>query len=189
MFPGARRPRAVHPLRTLVPVHGQDARPAAVLFGGLHTRNLLVDDQDTVSLIDFELSMGVRQARPPTLAAPGFRVPADRTGFAIDDYALAVLLLSLFLPLHMLLPLDPDKLDDYLDRGHAVPGATPLRRRRQAGNATSSQAGGTPVNRVGPARSGLGRGVRVDRHRYHRRGHAAAAGSAVSRRSGDLPYR
>ncbi|SDD10004.1 class III lanthionine synthetase LanKC [Actinokineospora iranica] len=96
--------------RLLGDLHGR-----GVVFGDLHPHNLLVDDDDTVSLIDFELAGDVREARRPALAAPGFAAPADRGGVAIDDYALAALRLWLFLPLNVMLTLDSGKLDGYLD--------------------------------------------------------------------------
>jgi hypothetical protein len=86
-----------------------------IVFGDLHDRNLLIDDTDTVSLIDFELAFDVTEQRRPALGAAGFAAPADRTGFAIDDYAVAALALWLFLPLNVVLTLDRGKLADYLD--------------------------------------------------------------------------
>jgi serine/threonine protein kinase len=85
-----------------------------VVFGDLHDRNLLIDETDTVSLIDFELAFDVTEQRRPALGAAGFAAPPDRTGFAIDDYALAALALWMFLPLNVVLTLDPGKLRGYL---------------------------------------------------------------------------
>ncbi|WP_199429674.1 class III lanthionine synthetase LanKC [Qaidamihabitans albus] len=81
-----------------------------IVFGDLHPMNILVDDDDTVRLIDFELSFPVTEPGRPALGAPGFRAPADRTGFAIDQHALAALRLWIFLPLNALLELSPAKL-------------------------------------------------------------------------------
>lgn len=86
-----------------------------VVFGDLHDRNLLIDETDTVSLIDFELAFDVSESRRPALGAAGFAAPPDRTGFAIDDYAVAALALWLFLPLNVVLTLDRSKLAGYLD--------------------------------------------------------------------------
>jgi serine/threonine protein kinase len=96
-----------------------------VVFGDLHGQNVLVDsgsdtDTDTdngatVSLIDFELSFPVTETARPGLGAPGFRSPADRTGFAVDEYALAALRLWLFLPLNTILELAPGKLDGMVE--------------------------------------------------------------------------
>jgi tRNA A-37 threonylcarbamoyl transferase component Bud32 len=86
-----------------------------VVFGDLHALNILVEtDEDTgedkVFLIDFEMAALVESGTKPALGAPGFRAPADRTGFDIDEHALAALRLWMFLPLNTLLELAPMKL-------------------------------------------------------------------------------
>ncbi|APU20664.1 class III lanthionine synthetase LanKC [Actinoalloteichus sp. GBA129-24] len=85
-----------------------------LVFGDLHDRNILIDADDSVSLIDFELTLPVEQARRPALGAPGFTAPADRVGFEIDHYALAALRLWMFLPLNAMLALAPDRLTAHL---------------------------------------------------------------------------
>lgn len=85
-----------------------------VVFGDLHTLNILVDDDDEVSLIDFELSSTIEDVKRPTLGAPGFQAPADREGFEIDEYPLAALKLWLFLPLNAVLELSPAKLKQHV---------------------------------------------------------------------------
>jgi hypothetical protein len=85
-----------------------------VVHGDLHPGNVLVDDDDHVALVDFEASVATGTTARPSLAVPGFRPPADRTGPDIDRYALAALKLTLFLPLAVVLELAPDKLIDYL---------------------------------------------------------------------------
>lgn len=95
--------------RILAAVHDR-----GMVFGDLHNRNLLVDADDTVSLIDFELAFDVDSGQRPGLGAPGFAAPADRTGFGIDDYALAALKLWIFFPLTVMLTLDPGKITGYL---------------------------------------------------------------------------
>ncbi|HKS45067.1 MAG TPA: class III lanthionine synthetase LanKC [Amycolatopsis sp.] len=89
-----------------------------VVFADLHQLNILVDEDDTVSLIDFELAFGVDGPGKPALGAPGFRAPADRAGFEIDEYALAALRLWIFLPLTSLLELAPGKLPGLVDFIH-----------------------------------------------------------------------
>ena len=86
-----------------------------VVFADLHALNILVDEDDSVSLIDFELSFPVDEQRRPTLGAPGFQSPPDRNGFEIDDYALAALRLYLFLPLNAVLDLAPQRLRSHVD--------------------------------------------------------------------------
>ncbi|UJW33851.1 class III lanthionine synthetase LanKC [Saccharothrix sp. AJ9571] len=86
-----------------------------VVFGDLHALNILVDEQDEVSLIDFELAAGVEEGTKPALGAPGFRAQGDRAGFEIDEYALAALRLWLFLPLNTILEMAPPKLGPLVD--------------------------------------------------------------------------
>ncbi|MGW4130409.1 class III lanthionine synthetase LanKC [Amycolatopsis japonica] len=87
-----------------------------IVFGDLHSLNILVDgDDDAVSLIDFEMASDVESGTRPALGAPGFRAPRDRNGFEVDEYALAVLKLWIFLPLTTLLELAPAKLRGLAD--------------------------------------------------------------------------
>ncbi|UMP02471.1 class III lanthionine synthetase LanKC [Amycolatopsis sp. EV170708-02-1] len=96
---------------TLGEVHGR-----GIVFGDLHSLNILVDgDDDTVSLIDFEMAADIESGTRPALGAPGFRAPRDRNGFEVDEYALAVLKLWIFLPLTTLLELAPAKLRGLAD--------------------------------------------------------------------------
>lgn len=86
-----------------------------VVFGDLHALNVLVDEDDGVSLIDFEMASADDDAPRPALGAPGFRAPKGRTGVAIDRYALAALKLWMFLPLNPLLELAPGKLSGFVE--------------------------------------------------------------------------
>ncbi|SFR24160.1 Lanthionine synthetase C-like protein [Lentzea waywayandensis] len=85
-----------------------------VVFGDLHTLNILVDDEDEISLIDFELSSTIDAVRKPTLGAPGFQAPRDRDGFDIDAHPLAALRLWIFLPLNTVLELAPAKIRQHV---------------------------------------------------------------------------
>ncbi|MBB5157699.1 class III lanthionine synthetase LanKC [Saccharopolyspora phatthalungensis] len=85
-----------------------------VVFCDLHGLNVLVDEDDNVALIDFEMA-SAEDASRPALGAPGFRAPKDRTGVAIDRYALAALKLWIFLPMIPLLELEPGKLAGFVD--------------------------------------------------------------------------
>lgn len=86
-----------------------------VVFADLHALNILLDENDAMSLIDFELSFPAVENLRPTLGAPGFQAPPDRNGFEIDEYALAALRLYLFLPLNAVLELDPSKVKSHVD--------------------------------------------------------------------------
>ncbi|WP_435608855.1 class III lanthionine synthetase LanKC [Streptomyces sp. C10-9-1] len=74
----------------------------------LHPGNIVVDDDLTVRLLDFEMSAALDEEEPPPLAYPGF-APRAGTAEARDRHALAVLKLWLFLPLAPLYALDPGK--------------------------------------------------------------------------------
>ncbi|WP_433269954.1 class III lanthionine synthetase LanKC [Actinosynnema sp. CS-041913] len=86
-----------------------------VVFSDLHPLNVLVDDDDAVSLIDFELAFPVEDDRKPTLGSPGFQAPPDRSKFEIDEYALAALRLYVFLPLNAVIELAPVKLRTHVE--------------------------------------------------------------------------
>ncbi|WP_326567788.1 class III lanthionine synthetase LanKC [Amycolatopsis rhabdoformis] len=103
------RDRAVAVLAQVERILG-DLHGRGVVFGDLHALNVLVTDEDEVSLIDFEMAFDAASGTRPALGAPGFRAPADRHGVDIDLYALAMLRLWLFLPLATLLELAPAKL-------------------------------------------------------------------------------
>ncbi|MEC3976954.1 class III lanthionine synthetase LanKC [Amycolatopsis sp. H20-H5] len=96
-----------------------------IVFGDLHGQNILVDlDDDSLALIDFELAADVSEGVRPALGAPGFRAPKDRSGFEIDEHALAALRLWILLPLTTMLELAPAKLRglaDFVQRRFDVP--------------------------------------------------------------------
>ncbi|MFJ4437595.1 class III lanthionine synthetase LanKC [Streptomyces sp. NPDC088923] len=88
-------------------VHGR-----GVVMGDLHMSNVMVsEDEQRVVLLDFEAASRAADAVRPTVANPAFAAPRDRTGQAVDTYALACLRLALHLPLTTLFG---------LDRGHAT---------------------------------------------------------------------
>lgn len=76
-----------------------------IVYGDLHLFNVMVRDDDTVTLLDFEVAAPVEEAARPGLGNQGFSAPRDTTGFDIDRYALACLRLALFLPMTTLLGL------------------------------------------------------------------------------------
>ncbi len=135
-----------------------------VVYGDLHPRNILVGEDEQVSLVDFELACDADRPVAPGLGAPGFTAPADRTGRQVDRYALAAVRLFLFLPLNAILALEPAKATQYLatvEHRFALPagfagevrrelgstrgGAAAASRRRTAG----SEPPDAPVARLG----------------------------------------
>ncbi|MBE1466322.1 tRNA A-37 threonylcarbamoyl transferase component Bud32 [Kibdelosporangium phytohabitans] len=91
-----------------------DVHRRGLVHGDINDRNILVDEDDSVSLVDFELSFPAADRRRPSGATPGFRAPADRSGYEVDRYAFAVLRLWMFLPMTTVLDLAPDKLADFV---------------------------------------------------------------------------
>ena len=85
-------------------VHGR-----GIVVGDLHPQNILVRPDGRVALVDLEIASDVKDSQRPSLGDPAFSSPADRTGFDIDDYALACLRLFLFFPLTELIALDAAK--------------------------------------------------------------------------------
>jgi Protein kinase domain len=85
-------------------IHGR-----GIVVNDLHMFNIMVRPDDSVALIDFEAAARIEEGRRPTLGNPGFLAPRDRTGFAIDRYALGCVKLAMFFPLTTLIPLDPAK--------------------------------------------------------------------------------
>jgi len=88
---------------------------AGVVFGDLHPDNVIVSEDQTVSLIDFEACGQVANPQSQALAAPGFMAPPSYVGVDVDRYALACLGLTLFLPLPILLQWGGNKLNLLLD--------------------------------------------------------------------------
>jgi serine/threonine protein kinase len=70
-----------------------------VVYGDLHLFNVLIRPDDTIALLDFEVSsLAEENARPP-LGNQGFAASNATTGVDADLYALACLRLALFLPI------------------------------------------------------------------------------------------
>ena len=101
-----------------------------VVFSDLHPLNVMVDDDDVVSLIDFELAFGIEENGRPTLGAPGFQAPPDRSGFDIDGARAGRVRLYVFLPLNAVIELAPVKLRshvDFVQRRFGLPTSTARR--------------------------------------------------------------
>ncbi|GGS52407.1 class III lanthionine synthetase LanKC [Streptomyces griseoviridis] len=86
-----------------------DVHARGVVFNDLHLFNIMVRDDGSVALLDFEAAHHVDEPGRQTVANPAFVAPADRRGVAVDRYALACLRLALFLPLTSLFALDRQK--------------------------------------------------------------------------------
>ncbi|WP_342749598.1 class III lanthionine synthetase LanKC [Prauserella marina] len=90
-----------------------DIHRRGIVYADLHPDNVLVaetGDQVAVSLVDFELAFPADEPGRQALGAPGFRAPADKFGFEIDDHALASLALWLFLPVAPVLELAASRM-------------------------------------------------------------------------------
>ncbi|SCF16258.1 class III lanthionine synthetase LanKC [Micromonospora chokoriensis] len=80
-----------------------------LVYGDLHLFNIMIRPDNQVALVDFEVAAPIAGHRRPGLRNQGFAAPRDRTGPAVDRYALACLRLALFLPLTQLVRLAPAK--------------------------------------------------------------------------------
>ncbi|MFF6782937.1 class III lanthionine synthetase LanKC [Streptomyces sp. NPDC012510] len=81
-----------------------------IVFNDLHVFNIMVaPDERSVSLLDFEAAAPAEENGRQIVAHPGFLAPPDRTGPAVDRYALACLRLALFLPVTSLFVVDRGK--------------------------------------------------------------------------------
>jgi class III lanthionine synthetase len=74
-----------------------------VVYGDMHMFNIMVRDDDSVALLDFEVSAPVEEVTPPGLGNQGFAPPRGTIGTAIDRYGLACLRIATFLPMTSLL--------------------------------------------------------------------------------------
>lgn len=86
-----------------------------VVHGDLHMFNIMVRPDGRIALLDFEVAAPVTVRHRPGLRNQGFAAPRDRTGVALDEYALACLAIALFLPLTPLLRLDRAKVRHLAD--------------------------------------------------------------------------
>jgi hypothetical protein len=123
-----------------------------VVFNDLHPGNILVDADDRLVLIDFEVATLVTEQARSALAHPGYAAPGDRQGIAVDRYALACLELGLFAPqTTMLLHFWPQKaaqLADLISETFLVP------RERFDAAVTTILGAGDPVAPVAPSMPG-----------------------------------
>lgn len=69
-----------------------------LVFGDLQSANVLVDDDDQVGLVDFELAFDITDREwTPGLSTPGYR-DRNKRGVDLDRHGLAAVNLCLFLP-------------------------------------------------------------------------------------------
>lgn len=88
------------------------------VFGDLHPGNVIVGDDGTTWLVDFELARPETDNRSAGLACPGFVRPDRRPGDPItrsdDRYALAAIALWAMLPLTPVLRFDPSSASRFV---------------------------------------------------------------------------
>lgn len=94
-----------------------------VVFGDLHPNNVLVDEADSVSVIDFETSSTDSENFTQQMAAPGFGCPEGISGFGVDWFAFGALCAALFVPLTQVLSWHggADRLLEYADEVFDLP--------------------------------------------------------------------
>lgn len=95
---------------TLAAVHER-----GVVYGDLHLFNVLVREDDTIALLDYEVASPVEESTRPALGNPGFFAPRVNKGFAIDEYSLACMRLALFLPMTNLVGLHRVKAREFAE--------------------------------------------------------------------------
>nr|WP_042186270.1 class III lanthionine synthetase LanKC [Kibdelosporangium sp. MJ126-NF4]CEL17172.1 Lanthionine biosynthesis protein LanL [Kibdelosporangium sp. MJ126-NF4]CTQ91598.1 Lanthionine biosynthesis protein LanL [Kibdelosporangium sp. MJ126-NF4] len=86
-----------------------------IVYGDLHLFNIIVREDDTIALLDYEVAAPIEEGVRPGLGNPGFMAPRSVTGFGMDLYALACLRLSLFLPMTDLVGLHRVKARQFVD--------------------------------------------------------------------------
>ncbi|NYH91202.1 serine/threonine protein kinase [Actinopolymorpha rutila] len=86
-----------------------------VVYGDLHLFNIMVRDDQTIALLDYEVSASVDDPTPPGLGNQGFTAPPGTTGFDVDRYALSCLRLALFIPMTSLIWLHRGKAQHFAE--------------------------------------------------------------------------
>jgi serine/threonine protein kinase len=86
-----------------------------VVYADLHPNNVLVDEQDRVRFIDMETASPVEERAGQAIGAPGFRAPLHYRGTEVDWYAMGCLRIAMFMPMTVLMPADPRKLEQLLE--------------------------------------------------------------------------
>lgn len=86
-----------------------------VVYGDLHLFNVIIEGDDRVVLLDFEVASLADEPVEPGLGNQGFSAPRGVTGIERDLYALACMKLALFLPMTNLLWLHRPKAKQYAE--------------------------------------------------------------------------
>ena len=95
-----------------------------VLFGDLHPSNILLTPTGDIRFIDLEGAFPLDADRPQALGAPGYIAPETFRGAEIDEYALAVMTLDLFVPMARIISWDAGKAQElvgFIERHFPVP--------------------------------------------------------------------
>lgn len=85
---------------------------AGFSHGDVHPGNIVVGEDEGITLLDFEMAAPLADDVPALIGAPAFLAPDGRRGAAADRFGLACMRLFVFYPLTSLLPLDARKGED-----------------------------------------------------------------------------
>ncbi|MFF8827987.1 class III lanthionine synthetase LanKC [Streptomyces sp. NPDC015131] len=96
-----------------------------VVHGDLHPSNVLVADDGTVHLIDYEFARDRGETPEPGLGAPGFVPPPGLSDEGVHRFGLAAIWLNCMLPLTPLLDLAPEKAEQYVREAELLFGLEP----------------------------------------------------------------
>ncbi|WP_328306779.1 class III lanthionine synthetase LanKC [Streptomyces sp. NBC_00442] len=104
------------------------------VFGDLHPRNVMVRPDGRIALVDFEVAHRPGLDPAPAIACPGYVAEHASAGTARDTYALDCVRMALFVPLTLMLDLDPHKAAELTDAvGELFPVPPELTRQIRSG--------------------------------------------------------
>ncbi|CAL2059837.1 MULTISPECIES: class III lanthionine synthetase LanKC [Streptomyces] len=123
------------------------------VFGDLHPRNVMVRPDGRIALVDFEIAHRPGLDPAPAIACPGYVAEHAGSGTDRDTYALDCVRMALFLPLTLMLDLDPGKTGELTDAvGELFPVPVELTRRIRTGLTRPGALDRTGPERIGPER-------------------------------------